>query len=71
MWQVCKGGQGIQERHDSGVAHRQSWDPLTVVGDGRLHKPLQALARQGAGEADVLSVLETLIDLSAQFLEKG
>jgi hypothetical protein len=31
---------------------------------------LQALARQGAGEADVLSVLETLIDLSPQFLEK-
>jgi len=56
--QVSEDGEGQHEGHHPGVAESQARRLLTVVGDGRLHHPLDAVGGQTRVLADTLDLEE-------------
>jgi hypothetical protein len=54
--EMVKQGQRQKQRHDPGLAELQSRSFLTVVGNGRLHHGLDAVAAQAAIVADAFDL---------------
>jgi len=66
-----KQGQGQKQRHDSRLAELQGRRFFTLVGDGRLHHSLDAVAAQSAVVADAFDFQQTPVDFPADLIEIG